>query len=281
MGGTYGLVDGFSYGWATPVAGYLMACLGAGLGLRCITRALAMDPARRVGWLALGAAAIGSGIWTMHFIGMMGFSVGGVPISYDMATTVASLLVAVLVVGIGVFAVGYLGRTVPAVLAGGVVMGLGIAGMHYLGMRGMRLHADLVYSTPTVALAVGVAVFAATIALWCAVAVRGLYGGLGASLILGLAMSCMHYIGMASVTVHLLNGVREGTGGAGPAAALAPILIGPVVFLLLAGVVVALDPPAPAPYTPDRFTEEGPVRAGRASRAAHASRVGERPGERH
>ncbi|MFF3562956.1 MHYT domain-containing protein [Streptomyces sp. NPDC002574] len=280
MGGTYGMVNGFTYGWATPVAGYLMACLGAGLGLRCITRALAMHPSRRAGWLALGAAAIGSGIWTMHFIGMMGFTVGGVSISYDLVTTLASLLVAVLVVGVGVFAVGYLGRTVPALLTGGVVMGLGIAGMHYLGMRGMRLHAGLEYSTPTVALAVGVAVVAATIALWCAVAIRGLAGGLAASLILGLAMTCMHYIGMASVTVHLLNGARQGTSGAGPAA-LAPVLIGPVVFLLLAGVVVALDPPTPDPYTPERFTVERPDSPVPASRAAHASRVRERPRERH
>ncbi|MFJ4846068.1 MULTISPECIES: MHYT domain-containing protein [unclassified Streptomyces] len=279
MGGTYGTVDGFTYGWATPLAGYLMACLGAGLGLRCITRALAMHPSRRAGWLALGAAAIGSGIWTMHFIAMMGFTIGGVPISYDLVTTLASLLVAVLVVGVGVFAVGYLGRSVPALLAGGVVMGLGIAGMHYLGMRGLRLHAALEYSTPTVALAVGVAVVAATVALWCAVTIRGLYGGLVASLILGLAMTCMHYIGMASVTVHLLNGPRE-AGGAGPAA-LAPVLIGPVVFLLLAGVVVALDPPTPDPYVPGRPTVAQPGRPAPASRAARASRVRERPGERH
>lgn len=283
MSGTYGTVNGFTYGWATPLAGFLMACLGAALGLRCTTRALAMHPSRRAGWLALGSAAIGSGIWTMHFIAMMGFTVGEVRIAYDTLVTFESLLVAVVVVALGVFLVGFVGRTLPAVLAGGCVTGLGIAAMHYMGMRGMRLRGDLEYTQSTVVLSVGVAVLAATVALWSAVAVRRLYAGVLASLVLGFAVTAMHYIGMAALTVHLHSGAREGSSGAGPAAFLAPVLIGPVVFLFLAGVVVALDPPV-GDFDPD--PDPAPARGRRSSRAtrsshaARASRVRERPRER-
>jgi NO-binding membrane sensor protein with MHYT domain len=281
VSGTYGTVNGFTYGWATPLAGYLMACLGAALGLRCVTRALAMHPSRRAGWLALGAAAIGSGIWTMHFIAMMGFTVGQVRIAYDTLVTFESLLVAVAVVGIGVFVVGFVGRTLPAVLAGGCFTGLGIAAMHYMGMRGMRLHADLEYSPPTVGLSVGVAVLAAIVALWCAVSMRRMYVGVLASLVLGFAVTAMHYIGMSALTVHLYSGAREEASGAGPAALLAPVLIGPVVFLFLAGVVVALDPPAGDPFpepAPDRGRRS--ARAARSAHAARPSRARERPRER-
>ena len=89
-----GTVDGFRYGAVTPVAAYLMACLGGALGLRCIVRSLLNAPSWKTGWLALGAAAIGCGIWTMHFIAMIGFHVEETRVRYDAATTVLSLVVA-------------------------------------------------------------------------------------------------------------------------------------------------------------------------------------------
>ena len=93
-----GTVDGFSYGLVTPVAAYLMACLGGALGLRCTTRSVRNRRSFKPGWLALGATAIGSGIWTMHFVAMMGFTVAEAPISYDRTTTFASLAVAIVMV---------------------------------------------------------------------------------------------------------------------------------------------------------------------------------------
>lgn len=74
-----GTVDGFTYGLVTPLVAYLMACLGGALGLRCTTRSMLVARSWRGGWLALGSAAIGSGIWTMHFIAMMGFTVKETP----------------------------------------------------------------------------------------------------------------------------------------------------------------------------------------------------------
>lgn len=102
-----GTVDGFSYGLVTPLVAYFMACLGGALGLRCTTRSMLVAQSWRPGWLALGSAAIGSGIWTMHFVAMMGFTVRGTPIHYDKAMTFASLAVAIVMVGVGIFIVGY------------------------------------------------------------------------------------------------------------------------------------------------------------------------------
>ncbi|MET9799940.1 MHYT domain-containing protein [Streptomyces sp. NPDC006368] len=236
-----GTVDGFSYGLVTPVAAYLMACLGGALGLRCTTRSLSGGGRVRVGWLALGATSIGSGIWTMHFIAMMGFRVQESPIGYDRPTTFASLVVAIVMVGIGIFIVGYRGATVMALITGGTLTGLGIATMHYLGMAGMRLRGGIEYDTPTVALSVVIAVVAATSALWAAVSVHGFLPSLGASLVMGIAVTGMHYTGMAAVRVHL-HGEGRVPGTEDAASFLIPMLIGPMVFLLLAGVVVLFDP---------------------------------------
>ncbi|WP_406259248.1 hypothetical protein OIA45_11410 [Streptomyces chartreusis] len=236
-----GTVDGFSYGLVTPLVAYLMACLGGALGLRCTTRSMLVSRSWRPGWLALGSAAIGSGIWTMHFVAMMGFTVKETPIHYDKAMTFASLAVAVVMVGVGIFIVGYRGARGAALFTGGTITGLGIASMHYLGMAGMRLDGKLEYNTFTVAVSVVIAMGAATAALWAAGQVRGLMWSVGASLVMGLAVSGMHYTGMAALDVHL-HGTGAPAGGDSPAALLAPMLVGPLAFLLLAGAVVLFDP---------------------------------------
>ncbi|WP_405874028.1 MULTISPECIES: MHYT domain-containing protein [unclassified Streptomyces] len=236
-----GTVDGFSYGLVTPLVAYLMASLGGALGLRCTTRSMLVARSWRPGWLALGSAAIGSGIWTMHFVAMMGFTVKQAPIHYDRLTTFASLGVAILMVGIGIFIVGYKGAKGAALFTGGTITGLGIASMHYLGMAGMRLNGQLEYNTLTVAASVVIAMVAATAALWAAGQVRGFRWSVGASLIMGLAVSGMHYTGMAALSVHLHDTAAPTTGD-DPAALLWPMLVGPLAFLLLAGVVVVFDP---------------------------------------
>ena len=236
-----GTVDGFSYGLVTPVVAFLMASLGGALGLRCTTRSMLVAHSWRPGWLALGSAAIASGIWTMHFVGMMGFKVLQAPIHYDKAMTFASLGVAVVMVGIGIFIVGYKGARGTALFTGGTITGLGIASMHYLGMAAMRLNGRLEYNTVTVAASVVIAMAAATAALWAAGQVRGFLWSVGASLVMGLAVSGMHYTGMAALSVHL-HGTSAPTSGESPATLLWPMLVGPLAFLLLAGVVVMFDP---------------------------------------
>ncbi|MEV0173045.1 MHYT domain-containing protein [Streptomyces sp. NPDC050803] len=237
-----GTVDGFRYGAVTLVAAYLMACLGGALGLRCVVRSLLNEQSWKPGWLALGAASIGTGIWTMHFIAMIGFQVEETRIRYDASLTVLSLIVAILVVGIGVFMVGYRGAGATTLTLAGIITGLGVAAMHYLGMAAMQLNGDIQYDDLTVALSLLIAVAAATAALWAAVSVRGFLMSLGASLIMGVAVSGMHYTAMAAVDVHVHSAANSAWSGDSPTSLLLPMLLGPVIFLLLAGVVVMFDP---------------------------------------
>jgi NO-binding membrane sensor protein with MHYT domain len=236
-----GTVDGFNYGAVTPVAAYLMAVLGGALGLRCTTRSLRTAQSWKPGWLALGATSIGSGIWTMHFIAMIGFQVEEAPITYDIPITLLSLAVAIVMVGVGTFIVGYRGATRVTLTSAGTITGLGVAAMHYLGMAGIRMHGHIQYDTTTVTLSVVIAVVAATSALWAAVSIHGFLPSLGASLVMGIAVTGMHYTGMAAVSVHL-QGATGGAAGGSPASTMFPLLLGPAVFLVLAGVVVMFDP---------------------------------------
>ncbi|MGW2345310.1 MHYT domain-containing protein [Streptomyces sp. NPDC001661] len=232
-------VDGFGYGAVTPVAAFLVASLGGGIGLRCTVRARQLDSGRPK-WLAYSALSLGVGIWTMHFIAMMGFQVHGAHLDYDARLTFLSLAVAVLVVGVGVFAAGYGGRRTPVLLGAGLFMGLGVAAMHYMGMAAMRFSGTLHYSAPIVAASVGVAVVAATAALWLIMNVRGFLVSLGASLLMGVAVCAMHYLGMEALTVELM--AASGNTGSAVFTVLVPYLIGPFLVLFFAGAVLLFDP---------------------------------------
>ncbi|MCI3935521.1 MHYT domain-containing protein [Streptomyces sp. AN091965] len=238
----HGTIDGFHYGLITPISGYIMAFLGAALGLRCTVRSLRTDRSWKPAWLSLGAASIGCGIWTMHFIAMLGFRVQQVSISYDTTLTVLSLVVAVLVVAIGVFTVGYRGTAPRVLLSAGVLTGVGVAAMHYLGMAAMRMRAAIDYDPVIVALSVLIAIVAATAALWAAVSIRGFRASLGASAIMGLAVTGMHYTGMAAVSVNVHAHTTSTSHRGSPALDMLPMLIGPLSFLVIAGAIVMFDP---------------------------------------
>ncbi|MEV7184804.1 MHYT domain-containing protein [Kitasatospora sp. NPDC093102] len=238
-----GTLNHLSLGWLTPALSYLMACAGAALGLRCTLRGLAASGPARRNWLMTAAAAIGSGIWTMHFVAMFGFAVDGTELRYNVPLTVLSLVVAVLVTGLGLTVVCYGRHRGLSLLAGGVTTGLGVAAMHYLGMAAVRMHGGLHYDAATVALSVLVAVGAATAALWAAVTIRNVYAAAAAAMAMGLAVSCMHYTGMAAVHVQLVP-TRTGLGGASPMEFVFPLAVGLGSFLFLASAFVALSPTA-------------------------------------
>lgn len=280
-----GTVDGFSYGLVTPVAAFLMACLGAALGLRRTARPLRERRPWKPAALLLGAASIGSGVWTMHFIAMMGFTVAEVPVDYDGPTVFAGLGVGTLMIGIGIFIVGRRGSTPMGLATGGTVTGLGIATMHFLCMAGLRLRGHLEYDTVTVVLSVLIAVAAAVTALWAVAAHRGLGASLAGGLLMGGAATGMHYTAMAAADVHLAApAATAATGGAD--ARLLPMLLGPAVFLLLAAVIVLFEPrlllDAPdRPDDPGRPAGRRPRRTGplvRGAVPAQRTRRGRQPG---
>ncbi|MFI7124140.1 MHYT domain-containing protein [Nonomuraea sp. NPDC050153] len=179
-----------------------MSSVGSMLGLLLTSRARLAG--RREGrlWLVGAAFAIGgTGIWTMHFIAMLGFSVTGSPIRYDVPLTALSAFIAVVVVGMGLFLVSYGGERPASLLGGGVLTGLGVAAMHYLGMYAMNMSALVSYDPAVVSVSVLIAVAAATVALWFTVRVRGALKIGGAALVMGVAVSGMHYTGMYSMSV--------------------------------------------------------------------------------
>ncbi|MFD3947165.1 MHYT domain-containing protein [Streptomyces sp. NPDC058579] len=233
----------FGAGWLSPVLAYAMACVGSALGLRCTVRALAAEGRSRRNWLVTASVAIASGIWTMHFIAMLGFGVAGSAIRYDVPLTLLSLVVAMAVVGAGVFTVGHGRNRWRSLLLGGLGTGLGVAAMHYLGMAALRLNGTVSYDPPLVVLSLVIAVVAATAALWAALTVRGAAGAVIASLVMGVAVSSMHYTGMGAVMIELAPR-RTVLDGVTATEFVFPLAVVLGSFLFLASAFVALSPTA-------------------------------------
>ncbi|MEU2421376.1 MHYT domain-containing protein [Streptomyces sp. NPDC007851] len=238
-----GHLDHATFGWLTPVLSYVMACIGAALGLRCTVRALGSTGRARRNWLFTAASAIGTGIWTMHFVAMLGFGVSGTDIRYDVPLTILSLVVAVVVVSAGVFAVGYGRDRGRALLLGGLTTGVGVASMHYLGMAAVRLHGDVRYDPMLVGLSVLIAVVAATAALWAALNISSPVAVTLASLVMGAAVSSMHYTGMFAVSVHVTPSGSP-LRGATAMQFIFPLAVGLGSYLFLTSAFVALSPTA-------------------------------------
>src|SRR6266567_819348 len=115
------VVHNFSYGLLTPALGYVMSCLGCFLGLRCTTRAREVQGSSRVRWLLLAGVSIGvAGIWGMHFIAMLGYSIPGQAIRYSVPVTILSMVIAVVVVSVGLLIVGFGGDGLGPLLTGGL-----------------------------------------------------------------------------------------------------------------------------------------------------------------
>jgi NO-binding membrane sensor protein with MHYT domain len=240
-------VHNFSYGLLNPGIGFAMSCLGAFLGLRCVILARAYEGAARARWLALAAVAIGAvGIWAMHFIAMLGFTIPGELILYNVPLTIASMLLAVVVVGAGLFIVGFTGGGWPRLVAGGVIIGVGVAGMHYLGMAAMSMTSSMSYNIPLVIVSVLIAIVAGTAALWIGTWVRGVGATIVAALIFGVAVSGMHYTGMAAlkVTGMMPSGGVSGAGVSGATAAsfLIPLLLVISLATFLLTLAISMQP---------------------------------------
>jgi NO-binding membrane sensor protein with MHYT domain len=234
-------VHNFSDGLVNPALGYLVSCLGAFLGLRCVIRAGYYQGRARARWLANAAAAIGAtGIWAMHFIAMLGFSIPGQQVTYNVQLTLASMLIAIAVVGIGLFIVGFGGGGPARLLAGGLIIGIGVATMHYLGMAAMVMPDTMSYSPPLFVVSVLIAVVAGTAALWIGTWVRGIAATVGASMVMGVAVSGMHYTGMAAMRVH--SGPMMGGSGAGSEDFLLPLLLGISLVSFVLALLICVSP---------------------------------------
>jgi len=154
-------------------------------------------------WLFGGALAMGTGIWSMHFIGMLAFHLP-IPVAYDVAITGLSLAIAVLASGLALFVVGRAAMSGWSFAVGAILMGIGIATMHYTGMYAMRMSPPIEYDPFLFVASIVIAIVASFAALWISFQLRQASFGvalllkLGSAMLMGLAITGMHYTGMAA-----------------------------------------------------------------------------------
>jgi two-component system sensor histidine kinase/response regulator len=158
---------------------------------------------RRI-WLSGGAAAMGIGIWSMHYVGMLAFRLP-VAVRYDWPTVLASLLAAIAASAVALYVVSRESMKISAAIVGSLCMGSAIAGMHYIGMAAMRLPAMCSYSPSIVAISVLLAVVISLVALFLAFRFRAETRSGGwqkalSAVVMGAAVPVMHYTGMAAAT---------------------------------------------------------------------------------
>src|ERR1700704_4501075 len=157
----------------------------------------------RAAWLGGAACTLGGGIWSMHFVAMLAFSMP-IPMSYDVGLTALSLVAAIFVTGGGFYVISRQSASPVHLALSGTFMGIGIVAMHYIGMAAMEGHAELSYDRLFVALSVVIAIGASTAALWLAFRTTDLGQKVIAAAVMGLAISGMHYTAMraAIFTAH-------------------------------------------------------------------------------
>jgi NO-binding membrane sensor protein with MHYT domain len=189
----------------------------------------------------VAAVSIGiTGIWVMHFIAMLGFSIPGDTITYNVPITLGSMLLAVIFVGLGLLFVGFGKVTMWSLLFAGTVTGLGVAAMHYAGMAAMVAPVRISYNPALFAVSLVIAIVAATAALWAAIRLHTVWSTLGAAAIMGVAVSGMHYTGMAAM--HVYRSGPMSMGGAGAVAFLLPLIIGVSILTFALTATISLAP---------------------------------------
>jgi diguanylate cyclase (GGDEF)-like protein len=154
-------------------------------------------------WIVGGAVVLGVGIWSMHFVGMLALSLP-IRLTYSLPTTIGSLILAIATGAFALFTVGRETLTLPRLTLGSVLLGGGMAAMHYIGMAGIRIVPGISYDPWLFAASLGIAITASFAALWLAFKLqRGrswqmILARYGAATLMGLAISGMHYTGMAA-----------------------------------------------------------------------------------
>ncbi len=217
----------------------IIAILAAGAALDLTNRVTAAHGRARALWLAGGAFAMGLGIWSMHYVGMLAFHLP-VPVLYDVPTVMASLLAAVFASAVALFVVSRRTLGPIAALLSSLVMGTGIAAMHYTGMAAMRMPAQISYRPFWFTLSVVIAIIVALVALILTFQLRSDairawdWRKIGSALLMGAAIPAMHYTGMAAAQFTAAGPVASEVHNAIGTSALGTAAIAGSTFLVLA-----------------------------------------------
>lgn len=193
---------------ALVVLSILIAILAAYVALDLSAQLTAKRGRARYLWLGWGAVAMGTGIWSMHFVAMLGFLLPGLSMSYDIVLVILSLLAAIAASGLALFLTSRPQVSWRQLVSGSLVMGAAIAGMHYIGMAAIRLRAIIHFEVVPFAISVVVAVSVSLVALWLQVRLRSAATRRAqllkilAAVVMGFAVAGMHYIGMWAAVFH-------------------------------------------------------------------------------
>lgn len=210
------------YDWRLVALSYMVAVVASYLALDLTDRLRdpSNSPFSSLLWLIGGSIAMGSGIWSMHFVGMLSFTIPNVTLQYDLFWTVISLIVAIFVSGFAFFILKRSALNVIHIIAGGFILGVAIASMHYTGMAAMLISLDIRYLPNIFFLSIMVAIIASLGAILLALkssrAVQKYKNRIKtvSAIIMGIAICGMHYTAMAaSVFTPLCNpvyGVNQG-----------------------------------------------------------------------
>ena len=184
------------------VASALTAILAGYITLELAIRLKKSPDSGRSFWLVSGSIAMGTGIWSMHFVAMLAFSIP-ITINYNLYLVIASLLLPIFAASQALSIVCRPNPTIKALLGGSVLMGLGIAIMHYSGMAAMQMSADLRYRPDLLALSVLIAIAVSFVALKLSLVLQDKSKNVNqlkilSAIIMGFAVLSMHYTGMAA-----------------------------------------------------------------------------------
>jgi len=239
-----------SYDYALVAVSVIIAILASYATLDLARHVTFARGRARLLWLTGGASAMGFGIWSMHYIGMLAYTLP-VPVQYDWPTVLLSLLAAILASAIALFVVSRSTMGVPRALLGSIVMGSGIAAMHYMAMAAMRLPATCGYSTWLVILSVVLAIVISLAALLLAFHLRAearvwSWKKLLAAVVMGAAIPVMHYTAMAAARFTAAASAHHDLSHAVSVSSLsiAGIIIVTVIVLVIAPLAsIAFDSP--------------------------------------
>jgi PAS domain S-box-containing protein len=178
----------------------VMAIQGAYVGLSLAVQIGAAAGMRRRLLLAGAAFSLATAIWTMHFVGMLAARMP-FPVDYLVFPTLLSFLVCVVVVGAAVYAVSSGPFTLLRLTLSACLMGGGIFAMHYIGMSALSASAYMIHDRYYVAASMAIAIAASGLALWLATGRGGRPPLILSAIVLGVAVSGMHYTAMAGLTL--------------------------------------------------------------------------------
>lgn len=176
------------------VASLLVVLMAGFTGLSLLRGASKLGTAARKRTIIMAAVAMGTGIWSMHFVAMLGMELG-VPFFYDALITMASALIAILVMGVSLILLHFFERTFKLKFIAGICVGTGILAMHYLGMHGIRLvRPD--YSVMGVALAIFISIALSVGMVFAAYRKRQNSNILAGTVIFGTTVFLVHFAAM-------------------------------------------------------------------------------------